>query len=73
MNNSKPRILITVKGGAIQSITTNQDIAVLIIDFDNFAADDYKTSQTDEAEFNAIARIKRSFVETSQVKDQALA
>jgi len=48
--NPKPRILITIEGGLIQSIVTTHDINVHVVDFDNFASGDYETFQAAEAE-----------------------
>lgn len=48
--NPKPKILITVEGGLIQSIVATQEMDVYVVDFDNFASGDYETFQAAEAE-----------------------
>ena len=35
MSNMKPKILITIEGGVIQSIGSNMDVDIVINDYDN--------------------------------------
>jgi hypothetical protein len=36
----KPKVMITVQGGVIQSVNTNVDMDIVIIDYDNLKAGD---------------------------------
>lgn len=47
---SKPKILVTIEGGLIQSIVATHEMDVHVVDFGNFASGDYETFQAAEAE-----------------------